>query len=169
MNKFHNLFFVFVLLLNNCSSQEENPPKISSQKVTKYKAKLIIDGLSIPWGMDFINTNDILITEKSGKLYRIIDNNKNLVDGVPSIYYRDQGGLLDVAIHPEYKKNNLIYLTMSVNEKKGDGGNTALFQGKLEGFKLSNIKLLYKGTPNSKSGKHWGSRIVFDDSGHLFF
>ncbi len=169
MKKFLNLFFVSLFLLNNCSSQEENPPKAITAINNSYEAKLIIDGLSIPWGMDFINSNDILITEKSGKLYRVIDYKKFLVEGVPEIYYRDQGGLLDVAIHPEFKKNKLIYLTMSIEEKKGNGGNTALYIGKLEGTKLSNIKLLYKGIPDSKSGKHWGSRIVFDNSGHLFF
>ncbi len=169
MKKFINLFLVTLFLFNNCSSQEENPPKVITLKNNNYEAELIIDGLSIPWGMDFISSNDILITEKSGKLFRVINYKKYLVEGVPPIYYRDQGGLLDVAIHPEFKKNKLIYLTMSTEEKKGNGGNTALYLGKLEGTKLSNIKLLYKGTPNSKSGKHWGSRIVFDNSGHLFF
>ena len=169
MKKFLNLFFVSLFLLNNCSSQEENPPKIINAININYEAKLIIDGLSIPWGIDFISSNDILITEKSGKLFRVINYEKFLVKGVPTVYYRDQGGLLDVAIHPEFKKNKLIYLTMSIEEKKGNGGNTALYMGKLEGTKLSNIKLLYKGIPDSKSGKHWGSRIVFDNSGHLFF
>ena len=169
MKKSLYLFFVSLFLINNCSSQEENPPKVITRINNNYEAKLIIDGLSIPWGIDFISSNDILVTEKSGKLYRVIDYKKFLVEGVPAVYYRDQGGLLDVAIHPEFKKNKLIYLTMSIEEKKGNGGNTALYMGKLDGTKLSNIKLLYKGIPDSKSGKHWGSRIVFDKSGYLFF
>ena len=142
MKKSLYLFFVSLFLINNCSSQEENPPKVITRINNNYEAKLIIDGLSIPWGIDFISSNDILVTEKSGKLYRVIDYKKFLVEGVPAVYYRDQGGLLDVAIHPEFKKNKLIYLTMSIEEKKGNGGNTALYMGKLDGTKLSNIKLL---------------------------
>ena len=168
MNKFISIFIVSALL-NNCCGQDENPPKISLPKINNYEAKLIVDGLSIPWGFDFIDDNDLLITEKSGKLYRVVNDFKNIVSGVPAVYYRDQGGLLDVAIHPEFEKNSIIYFTMSMEEKIGRGGNTALYQAKLNGFKLSEIKLLYKGKPNSKSGKHWGSRIVFDKSGHLFF
>ena len=90
--------------------------------------------------------------------------------GLPPVYFRDQGGLLDVAVHPNFNENKLVYLTMSTNlPDKNKGGNTGLFCGKLEGLNLTNIKILYKATPNSKSVKHWGSRIVFDNNGHVFF
>ena len=120
--------------------------------------------------MAFINVNEILITEQSGILYYVINGEKNKVDGLPPVYYRGQGGLLDIALHPDFSKNKLIYFTMSSStEGKNMGGNTELYIGKLDGTKLNEVKLLYKATPKSKNPNHWGSRIVFDEKGYLYF
>ena len=166
--------YFFLILINSifhitsCISQE-NPPLIETPDQSKYTTELIVDGIDIPWGMDFINEEELLVTDKKGTLYHVLNGVKTEVSGLPKIYVRGQGGLLDVALHPNFKSNGLVYLAISVNIEGDEGGNTALYRGTYEEFKLKNIELLYKAVPNTKKGQHWGSRIVFDDEGHLFF
>ena len=166
--------YFFLILINSifyitsCISQE-NPPLIETPDQSKYTTELIVDGIDIPWGMDFINEEELLVTDKKGTLYHVLKGVKTEVSGLPKVYVRGQGGLLDVALHPNFKSNGIIYLAISVNIEGDEGGNTALYRGTYEEFKVKNIELLYKAVPNTKKGQHWGSRIVFDDEGHLFF
>ena len=149
---------------------QENPPFIEKPSKINYTFETIVDEIDIPWGLDFITENDFLVTEKSGTLYRVVNGEKTAVIGTPDPYVRGQGGLLDIALHPEFHSNSLIYITMSTNiGGDGKGGNTSLYSAKLNGNKLENTKLLYKATPNTKKGQHFGSRIVFDDEGYLYF
>ena len=112
MNK---LFFTIALITTtalSCNAQE-NTPKISTPTKINYTYEVFVDSLDIPWGMSFINENDLLVTEKSGILYRIKNGIKKKVKGLPPVYVRGQGGLLDVALSPNYKKTKEIYFTMS--------------------------------------------------------
>ena len=167
-----NYFFLILInsifYITSCISQE-NPPMIETPDQSKYTTELIVDGIDIPWGMDFINEEELLVTDKKGTLYHVLNGVKTEVSGLPKIYVRGQGGLLDVALHPNFKSNGIVYLAISVNIEGDEGGNTALYRGTYEEFKIKNIELLYKAVPNTKKGQHWGSRIVFDDEGHLFF
>ena len=103
-------FTAYVLL--SCNAQE-NPPKIKASSSSNYTYEIIVEGVEIPWGMSFIKKNDLLITEKSGILYRFKNGIKNKIKGLPPVYVRGQGGLLDVAISPFFKKTKEIYFTMS--------------------------------------------------------
>jgi glucose/arabinose dehydrogenase len=149
---------------------QDNPPFIENPSEINYTFDTVVDGIDIPWGLDFITENDFLVTEKSGILYRVVNGLKTAVSGIPDLYVRGQGGLLDIALHPEFKSNSIIYITLSTNIGGDDkGGNTSLYSAMLKGNKLEKTKLLYKAIPNSKKGQHWGSRIVFDDEGYLYF
>ena len=159
---------ISIFSLTSCISQE-NPPEITTPDQSKFNTVTIVDGIDIPWGMDFISENELLVTEKKGVLYRVSNEKKTEVSGLPEVYQRGQGGLMDVALHPDFKSNKIIYFTTGVHLEGEIGGNTALYCGELNENSLSNLKLLYKGQPNTKKGQHWGSRIVFDDKGHLFF
>ena len=159
---------ILVISFSSCISQE-NPPLIETPEQTKYGTETIVDGIEVPWGMTFLSEKELLVTEKKGVLYRVSNGNKTEVGGLPEIYKRGQGGLLDVAVHPDFKSNNLIYMTLSSHIEGDKGGNTALYQAKLNANTLEDVKRLYKATPNTTKGQHWGSRIVFDDDGHLFF
>ena len=167
-NYFLIIISISVLFNNSCISQE-NPPLIETPDQTKYATELIVDGIDIPWGMDFINETEFLVTDKKGILYHVKNGVKTEVSGLPKVYVRGQGGLLDVALHPNFKSNKIVYLAISVNLEGDEGGNTAIYSGTFEKFKINNMKLLYKAVPNTKKGQHFGSRIVFDDKGHLFF
>ncbi len=160
--------YLTVLYLTSCISQE-NPPEVKTPDQSKYSSVTIVDGIDIPWGMDFIGENELLVTEKKGKIYRVLNGKKTEVSGLPEVYQRGQGGLLDIALHPDFSNNKIVYFTTGVNIEGDEGGNTAIYCAELNDYTLSNIKMLYKATPNTKKGQHWGSRIVFDDQGHLFF
>ncbi|MDG1653363.1 MAG: PQQ-dependent sugar dehydrogenase [Flavobacteriaceae bacterium] len=161
---------ILMFLVLHLSCAQDNPPFIETPTEINYTYETIVDGIDIPWGLDFISENDLLVTEKSGILYRVVDGQKTPVTGIPEIYIRGQGGLLDIALHPDFNSNSIIYMTLS-SSIEGDekGGNTALYSAQLKENKLENAQLLYKATPNTKKGQHWGSRIVFDQDGHLFF
>src|SRR5690606_23059820 len=90
------------------------------------------------------------------------------IEGVPEVDARGQGGLLDVALDPDFGQNRLIYLSFA---EAGDGGNgTAVARGMLsEAFTaLSDVEVIFRQQPKENSDKHFGSRLVFDKKGHLF-
>ena len=136
---------------------------------TSYTTELVVDGIDIPWGIDFLPDESMLVTEKSGTLYHIINGKKTAIKNVPAVYNRGQGGLLDIQVHPDFKNNNFIFITYASEEGEGKGGNTALIRAELKNNTLENIKTLYKATPNTTRGQHFGSRIVIDDQGFIFF
>ncbi|MCY4561344.1 MAG: PQQ-dependent sugar dehydrogenase [Flavobacteriaceae bacterium] len=151
--------------------QESTTQEQQNNQNIEYTHQLVVDGIKIPWGMDFISENEFLVTEKSGTLYYINENEKHQISGLPEIYLRRQGGLLDVALHPDFSKNQLIYFTISYSSPNKSGGNTALYSAKLdlEARQLNQLNQLFLGKENSTSGTHFGSRIVFDKSNHLYF
>jgi len=131
----------------------------------------VVSGLENPWGMAFLPNGDILITEKKGEI-RIVRANKLLpdpVEGLPEIHVRGQGGLMDIQLHPKFQQNRWLYLSYGSSEGKGSGGNTTIARFTYDNGKLSNQKVLYKASPNSTHGNHWGSRIAFDSQGYLYF
>lgn len=136
---------------------------------TSYTTELVVDGIGIPWGIDFLPDESMLVTEKSGTLYHIVNGKKTAIKNVPAVYNRGQGGLLDIKVHPDFKNNNFIFITYASEEGEGKGGNTALIRAELKNNALENIKTLYKATPNTTRGQHFGSRIVIDDQGFIFF
>ena len=104
-----------------------------------------MDGIDIPWGLVFITEKDFLVTEKSGILYRVVDGEKTAVTGIPDVYVRGQGGLLDIALHPDFASNSVVYITLSTaNGGDEKGGNTSLYSAKLNGNGLEDAKILYK-------------------------
>ena len=162
------LIFTFIIICFQIACSQENKPPILGQE-KNYTYEVIVDGIFVPWGMAFINSEEILVTEQSGILYYVKNGIKQEVDGLPNIYFRGQGGLLDVALHPDFKLNKTIFLTLGVNtENDKKGGNTSLYSAVIDGLKLVNVKQLYKATPNTKVSQHWGSRIVFDKKVYFF-
>jgi len=134
---------------------------------------LLADGISIPWAMVQLPSEEILISERKGEL-RVIKKGRLLserITGLPEIDSNGQGGLLDLTLHPDFSKNQWLYFTYASKEGKSSGSNTALMRAKLNisKFSLTDQKLLYKAQPNSNKGQHYGSRIVFDDNGFIFF
>lgn len=154
-----------IFSFTSCGQKE----RTIEETLTTYDFELVVGDLQIPWGMDFLPDGSMLITEKSGELIHYKDGNKQQISGVPQVYNRGQGGFLDIVLHPQYEQNGWIYFTYSDPAAEGEGGNTALMRAQLEGTELVNKELLYKATPNTTKGQHFGSRIAFDDQGHVYF
>lgn len=125
-------------------------------------------GLQHPWGLAFLPDGRMLVTERPGRL-RIISPDGALsapVAGVPKVDARGQGGLLDVAVDPEFASNRFIYLSYS---EPGEGGNgTAVARGRLEGPALTDVQVIFRQQPKVNSSAHFGSRLVFARDGRLF-
>ena len=138
-------------------------------EVKNYTLEKVVSDIPIPWGMVWLPDGSMLVTEKNGVLYQVKNGTKTEVKNVPKVYNRGQGGLLDIALHPDYAKNGWIYITYAAAEGEGEGGNTKLIRTKLEDGSLTQIESLYKASPNSTKGQHFGSRIVFDNEGYLYF
>ena len=128
----------------------------------------VADGFGVPWGFDFIGPHEMIVTEREGRMkrVRISTGEKKSITGLPKILSSGQGGLLDVAAHPEFLKNKLVYFSYSAPYK--DGNTTRLSVAKLSGQKLVGVKVLFTAVPESQGFLHFGSRITFDNSGHLF-
>ena len=153
----------------SCHAQP-NPNDVALQEEVKnYTLETVVDGIPIPWGMAWLPDGSMLVTEKSGILYHVKNGQKTEVKNVPAVYNRGQGGLLDIVLHPDYTKNGWIYITYASTEGEGEGGNTKLIRAKLENESLTQIQSLYKCEPNTTKGQHFGSRIVFDNEGYLYF
>jgi glucose/arabinose dehydrogenase len=139
-----------------------------SQTPELFEEKVLLNNISAPWGFTFINDNEVLLTEKRGKVYRYIISTNSLteISGVPTVSQNGQGGLLDIALHPNFSSNNFVYLTYAV---VGTGGQTtALGRGTLVDNQLKNFTELFRALPILNSGVHFGSRIVFDNNNFLY-
>lgn len=145
-----------------------NPNFGYSQSLELFEEKVLINNMASPWGFTYINSNEVLFTEKQGKLYRYNITSATLseITGVPAVSLNGQGGLLDVALHPNFSNNNFVYLTYAVTATGGQ--TTALGRGTLVGNQLQNFQELFRALPIRNSGQHFGSRIVFDNNNMLF-
>lgn len=165
MPRLHLLFASLVLACSNLSAQEVvySPSSLGPLKVTT-----IVKNLANPWGMAFLPDGRILITERSGRL-RIFSQGQisPAVTGTPAVYNQGQGGLLDVAIDPNFSQNHWVYLTYAEAGAGGTAG-TAVMRGKLNGNNLENTQVLFRQLPKLSTGNHFGSRLVFDKAGYLF-
>jgi glucose/arabinose dehydrogenase len=117
------------------------------------------------WGLDFLADGRVIFTAREGKMSVLDLKTKKTTDvtGLPKIYVAGQGGLLDVRVGPD----QFIYFTYSEPHKAGS--TTALMKAKLDGNKLTENKLLFSGKSPNDNDIHFGSRIEFDDKGHVFF
>ena len=164
----HSCFSLTLLLVTACDAQD-NGPKISTANTIDYSYEIVADGIDIPWGLSLRSANDFLVTEKAGTLYHVLNGEKTVIKGLPPVYVRGQGGLLDVAHSPNYEEDGLIFFTTSSPLGEEKGGHTALYSAQIKNDSLVNTSLLYKGDYNTKKGQHWGSRIAFDAKGHIYF
>ncbi|PWC78358.1 PQQ-dependent sugar dehydrogenase [Azospirillum sp. TSH64] len=126
-------------------------------------------GLERPWGIDFLPDGRALVTEKPGRL-RIMARDGSLsspLAGTPKIFNQGQGGLMDVAVDPDFARNRMIYLAYA---EPGDGGTagTALARGTLGERGIEDFKVIFRQTPKVDGGNHFGTRIAFAPDGHIF-
>lgn len=166
--------FVLVLLCAIPAAAQEKFIKAKGEvKIIRTEAGPVVienlaEGLDHPWGMAFLPDGRLLVTEREGRL-RILGLDGQLsppVGGTPKVVARGQGGMLDVAIDPNFASNRLVYLSYS---EPGEGGaSTALGRGRLDGNQLQDFRVIFRQSPKVDGANHFGSRIVFTEDGNLF-
>jgi glucose/arabinose dehydrogenase len=132
-----------------------------------YRVVTVAEGLVNPWSIAFLPGGETLVTERPGRL-RVIRNGTLLpepVSGVPAVFARGQGGLLDVVPHPQFATNHLIYISYS-KPYPDSGATTAVARGRYENGRLTDVKDIF--VAKSRGAGHYGSRLVFDRNGMLF-
>ncbi len=132
---------------------------------------VIASGLPHPWGIDFLPDGRLIVTERGGKM-RIVTQAGGVgepIQGVPQPVVGGQGGLLDVAVHPNFAENRLIYWSFSEAGSQGRN-STAVARGRLseDATRLEEVRVIFSQKPKIRSNMHFGSRLVFDGQGHLF-
>jgi glucose/arabinose dehydrogenase len=136
----------------------------------KVRASVVVAGLAQPWGMAWLPDGRMLVTEKRGTL-RVVENGRLRpapVAGLPEVAQHGQGGLLDVALHPDYAKNGWVY--WSYNAENAEGHGTEVARGKLaaDATRVTDVQVIFRLLPKSGAGQHFGSRLVFDRAGFLY-
>ena len=144
--------------------------RLGTFKSAKHRFHLVkvVDGLEHPWGLAFLPDGRMLVTERPGRLRIVADGwlVPEPVAGVPEVWDDGQGGLLDVALHPGFAENGLIYLSYASPDDDNDAA-TAVARGRLVGARLEDVEEIYVALPRDDGGRHFGSRLLFAD-GYLF-
>ncbi|OLS62795.1 PQQ-dependent sugar dehydrogenase [Pseudomonas putida] len=137
------------------------------------KVATLAEGLKHPWALAFLPDNQgILVTERQGNL-RVIGAEGRVgapLNGVPEVWAKGQGGLLDVVLSPTFKKDRLVYLSFAEGGGEGGKAGTAVGRGRLSAdlSALEDFNVIFRQAPKLSSGNHFGSRLVFDRDGYLF-
>lgn len=166
-----NKFLLFVLtglcLLSTISANES--ALIIKSEGMELKVEEIASGLGIPWGMAFLSPDKLLVTERSGSvlLLDLKTSNKVRLKNTPKVMHDGQGGMLDVALSPDYKTSGWIYFTYVKNID--DEGATVLARAKLNKDQFNQWQELLVSKSRTDESRHFGSRITFDSNGHVFF
>ena len=157
------------LLTSPALAQEA--PRSPTPKPVKLAAKVtdVAVGLEHPWGVGLLPDGRFLVTERPGRL-RVVNRDGRLsapLTGVPEVYARGQGGLLDVALSPGFAQDRLVYLSFA--ERGSGGAGTAVARGRLGERGLEDTQVIWRQQPKvDGSYNHWGSRLVFRPDGTLF-
>ena len=142
---------------------------VAAQPAAPVKATVLDVSLNSPWGLAFLPDRRILVAQKDGSMV-IVRADGSAVDatlsGLPAVNSRGQGGLLDVALDPDFATDPWVYFSFSENGPGGVG--TALARGRLVGNALQNVAVIWRQVPKVTGGLHFGSRIVFRSDKTLF-
>jgi glucose/arabinose dehydrogenase len=160
---FRVLLIMSVIAISSCANADAQRP---------FAIKAIAE-FDEPWAMAFLPDGRLLVTEKAGRLL-VVDqagHKSQPVSGVPEVDYGGQGGLGDVALHPEFSRNGLVYLSF-VEAGDGNTRGAAVARAVLDlgdaGGSLTDVEVIWRQSPKVSGRGHYGHRLVFDDEGHLF-
>lgn len=159
-------------LLNVAFAASADGQKSFSSEAGTLMVTPVVEGLNHPWAVAFLpNNQGLLITERPGHL-RVLSPEGKLsapLSGVPQVWAKGQGGLLDVVLSPDFAKDRLVYVSYAEGGEGGKAG-TAVGRARLSDdlTELDNFEVIFRQTPKLSTGNHFGSRLVFDRDGYLF-
>ena len=166
---FNKIIFIKIVISGLVFSNDGFDNNVIKTEEVELEVKGFATGFEIPWGMAFLPDTSMLVTDLSGDLFRVYrDGRKNLIEGTPDVYFRGQGGLMDVEISPNYSENNYVYLSYSQPVRKK--AFTAIARAKLIKDQLKDLEIIYSAEQRhySKKTVHFGSRFAIRDD-YLFF
>jgi len=160
--------FIGLLFLTSCSFSSEGK-SIKPNEDNNLTSKLVHKLSDAPWSLEFIDDKTVLFTLKKGDLVKLDLKTKKTtkISGAPASSMYGQGGLLDIMLHPDFSKNKVLYF--SYTKKVKDSYTTAVAMGELKGDAVTNWKEIFIANNPSTKSQHFGSRIVHDGKGFLFF
>ncbi|MEM6714246.1 MAG: PQQ-dependent sugar dehydrogenase [Cyanobacteria bacterium P01_D01_bin.6] len=170
--------------LVGCAAQPESAPAISTSETPDTSEALdiadesqsrdhdfqivtVVENLAHPWGVTWLPEGDLLITERSGQVRIVQDGvlHPTPISGVPDIFAQGQGGLLDVALHPDFAENRRVYFTYS--QGTTDANRTQIARATFDGSALSNWQVIFEVSQTKPQGQHFGSRLTWLPDGTL--
>jgi aldose sugar dehydrogenase len=156
---------VFALTAGACAAERERVIETRSGAV---RVLTVVDRLDHPWGLALLPDGSMLVTERAGRLRWVSREGEasKPLRGMPEVYARGQGGLLDVALDPDFASNRMVYLSYA--EPGEDGASTAVARGRLETDGVHGMQVIFRQLPKVGGGNHFGSRLVFARDGTLF-
>ncbi|MDW8467644.1 MAG: PQQ-dependent sugar dehydrogenase [Burkholderiales bacterium] len=134
----------------------------------RFGVTIVVSGLAYPWSVAFLPDGRMLVTERAGRL-RIVRDGRlepQPVPGLPPVAPHGQGGLMDVALHPDFARNQLVYWAFAA--RGADGVGTEVARGRLVGDRIEGAEVIFRQSPKGTSGRHFGARLVFDRAGFLY-
>ena len=150
------------LPLAHCAPVEGSvKPTADVPEAKGWSTEVVVRGLEHPWSIAWLPDGSALITERPGRL-RILRNGaltREPVDGLPPVLSYGQGGLLDVALHPDFERNQLVYLTLTTGTR--DANRTALARGRLRDDRLQDVEIIFANADAKSGGQHFGSRLLW--------
>ena len=145
-------------------------PLVRGSEEHRYRVVRVVEEVMNPWSMEFLPDGDMLVTERSGRL-RIVRGgalDPDPVEGVPAVHDRGDGGLLDVALHPGFATNRLLYLSFAKPNADASESTTAVVRARLDGNRLTDVQEVFEARAWSAGNAHYGSRLAFDREGYLY-
>jgi aldose sugar dehydrogenase len=161
------LISFFMLLLFSLTALAQKPTVRTD--AGDIKIHKIAENLDHPWGMAFLPDGRLLVTERAGTL-RILEKDSTVsqpLSGTPEVFAKDQGGMLDVALHPNFEENRFIYLTFA-EQGQDSTATTALGRGKFNNDAITDFEVIFRMEPYMDGAKHFGGRIVFTPDNEIF-
>ncbi|MFW6212664.1 MAG: PQQ-dependent sugar dehydrogenase [Spirochaetota bacterium] len=161
---------VGLLLVASCAAAEPRTAEGNSQTYTSAQARFelepVVSDLAHAWAFAFLPDGDILITQRSGRLWLFDGAGIQEVTNLPPVRPNGQGGLLDIVLHPNYARNGWIYMSYSAQYDGGFG--TAVARARLDGTALRDVQEIFRMNNPTSGGRHFGSRLLFDNDRHLY-
>jgi len=165
-------FFLIAILTLFAAQANANDQGIIHSDKADFQLVTITDELDHPWALQFLPNGDYLVSERGGKLWRISpQGQKTEITDVPAVYHEGQGGLLDIALEPNFKDNGWLYFSYAAaSAEDEDKANTEVARAKLDmqQNRLSNTEIIFRARPKVEGGNHWGGRLLFDPDGLLY-
>ncbi|WAG80672.1 PQQ-dependent sugar dehydrogenase [Metapseudomonas furukawaii] len=149
------------------AAPDEHPSELGT-----LTTEVVASGLEYPWALAFLPDGRMLVTERPGRLSLVTTDGRlsSPISGVPRVFAQGQGGLLDLALSPDFDKDRRVYLSYAEAGDEGGLAGTAVGRGTLsaDGARLEGFEVIFRQAPKLSSGLHFGSRLVFDRDGFLF-